>query len=252
MTLEIRATVEVGAFVLDVDVTCDGVTAVMGPNGAGKTTLLRACVGAVTPTRGRIVLDAETLFDERGVDLPPEDRFVAYVPQGLGLFPHLTALENVAFACREGPERERRGAALDHLAALELVGVADRLPRELSGGQQQKVALARALAAQPRLLLLDEPLSALDPTARPSLRRFLARWFDATGLPALVVTHDPADAVELAQGVLVLEGGKVTQHGLLDEVAVRPSTEFVAALTAGLIERRTSSVPPPGVVSEDE
>ncbi|MCA9604377.1 MAG: ATP-binding cassette domain-containing protein [Myxococcales bacterium] len=252
MTLEIRAEVEVGGFRLDVDVACEGVTAVMGPNGAGKTTLLRACVGAVTPARGRIVLDSTTLFDERGVDVPPEDRYVAYVPQGLGLFPHLTALENVAFACRHGSERERRAAALDHLAAVELVGASDRLPRELSGGQQQKVALARALAAEPRLILLDEPLSALDPTARPALRRFLARWFWENDLPALVVTHEPADAVELAHAVMVLEHGRVTQHGLLEEVAVRPATEFVAALTAGLIERRSSSVPPPSVVSEDE
>ncbi len=250
--LEVRAGGELGAFVLDVDVSCAGVTAVMGPNGAGKTTLLRACVGAVQPTRGRIVLGAQTLFDEHGVDVPPEDRYVAYVPQGLGLFPHLSALENVAFACRRGSARDRRGAAIDRLAALEVLDVADRLPRELSGGQQQRIALARALAAEPRLLLLDEPLSALDPTSRPRMRRFLARWFDATGLPALVVTHDPADAVELARAVLVLEGGRVTQHGLIEEVSVRPATEFVAALTAGLIERPTSSVPPPSVVSEDE
>ncbi|MCB9597716.1 MAG: ATP-binding cassette domain-containing protein [Sandaracinaceae bacterium] len=252
MTLEVCITVERGTFSLDVNIACGGVTAVMGPNGAGKTTLLRACVGALRPSRGRIVLGGETLFDERGIDQPPEDRHVAYVPQGLGLFPHLSALENVAFGRRRGTDRERREAAIDLLGELDLAGVCDRLPGELSGGQQQKVALARARAAEPRLLLLDEPLSALDPTARPRTRRFLAEWFEETQLPALVVTHDPADAVEFAWAVLVLEGGRVTQHGALEEVAVRPSTEFVAALTAGLIDRPLGSVPPPSWISEDE
>jgi len=252
MSLELSFGLTLGSLELDVDVVCDGVTAVMGPNGAGKTTLLRACVGAITPERGRIALRGRALFDERGVNLPPELRNVAYVPQGLALFPHLSAFDNVLFACRTGTEASKRETARRLLAELELDRIAERMPAELSGGEQQKIALVRAMAAEPELLLLDEPLSALDPTARPRLRRFLTIWLAETDLPALVVTHDPTDAAEFADALLVLEDGKVSQYGALDEVSVRPATEFVAALTAGLIERRPRTLPPPSIVSEDE
>ncbi len=251
MTLELDLSIRLGQLDLEVRVECDGVTALMGPNGAGKTTLLRACIGAITPDRGRIALGGRTLFDET-TSLPPEDRRIAYVPQGLGLFPHLSALENVVFARRTGAAAQKRDAAEELLQDLEIAHLGDRLPKELSGGEQQKVALARALAADPELLLLDEPLSALDPNAKPRMRRFLAIWLAETGLPALLVTHDPADAVEFADELLVLEAGRVSQRGTLDDVAVRPATEFVAALTAGLIERRPRTMPPPSVISEDE
>jgi len=251
MSLELDLTVKQGTLTLEVEVECEGVTAVMGPNGAGKTTLLRACIGAITPERGSIVLGGRTLLD-RNTNLPPEDRHIAYVPQGLGLFPHMSALENVVFARRRGSSAQKRAEAGRLLEELEMSHLAERFPRELSGGEQQKVALARAMAADPELLLLDEPLSALDPTAKPRMRRFLAIWLSETGLPALLVTHDPADAVEFADDLLVLEDGRVSQRGTLDDVAVRPATEFVAALTAGLIERRPRTLPPPSVVSEDE
>ena len=252
MSLWLDFSLELGALDLTVQLECDGVTALMGPNGAGKTTLLRACVGAILPDRGTIRLGGRTLFDAQGIQLPPEDRRVAYVPQGLGLFPHLTALENVVFARRRGTAEGKREAARRYLSDLEIIDAADRLPRELSGGEQQKVALARAMAADPELLLLDEPLSALDPTAKRRMRRFLAIWLSETGLPALLVTHDPRDAVEFADDLVVLEAGKISQRGTLDDVAVRPATEFVAALTAGLIERRPRTLPPPSHVSEDE
>lgn len=252
MTLQIALTVQLGEFLLEAEFDCDGVTAIMGPNGAGKTTLLRALVGAVQPSSGRIRLAGRTLFDASGVNLPPEERNVAYVPQGLGLFPHLSVVENVAFARRVGSDAQKRIAAHRFLRDAEIDHLAERPPDQLSGGERQRVALARAMAADPEMLLLDEPLSALDPSARPEVRRFLAQWLALSDLPALVVTHDPGDAAAFADDLLVIEGGKVTQHGPLADVAVRPATEFVAALMPGLLIRDPGSLPPPSSVSEDE
>ena len=253
MSLDAVIGYDIGGLTLDLTLACEGTTVIMGPNGAGKTTLLRLLLGARTPSRGRVVLDDRTLFDhDRGIDRPPEERQIAYVPQGFGLFPHLTALENVMFAIPEGDPIEQRLRARALLRELHVVDAADRRPNALSGGEQQRVALARAMAARPRLLLLDEPLSALDPGVRPRVRRALGEWLRGSGLPSVVVTHDPSDARELADHLVVLEGGRVTQRGTVDEVAVRPASEFVAALTAGLIERGPSSDRPPSLVSEDE
>ena len=250
--LEVAVVLRLGEFRLEAAFDSDGVTAIMGPNGAGKTTLLRALVGAVPPSSGHITLGGRTLYDDRGVNLPPEERNVAYVPQGLGLFPHMSVVENVAFARRVGSDAQKRVAARRFLRDAEIDHLADRPPAELSGGEQQRVALARAMAAEPEILLLDEPLSALDPSARPQVRRFLARWLAQSDLPALVVTHDPGDAAAFADDLLVIEGGKVTQHGPLVDVAVRPATEFVAALMPGLLIRDPGSPPPPSSLSDDE
>ncbi len=249
MTLEVDVGLTRGDFRLDVAFESDGVTVVMGPNGSGKTTLLRAIVGALTPSRGSITLDRQILFEAGRVDVPPDKRRVAYVPEGYGLFPHLSALDNVTFAMH-GANRAARGRGL--LRQLEVADVADRAPAELSAGQKQRVALARAVAAQPRLLLLDEPLSALDPAGRPRVRRFIADWLARYGFRAVVVTHDPADAATLADQLLVLEGGRVAQRGSVNDVTVRPASAFAAALTAALLERHPGSVPPPSYVSEDE
>ncbi|MCX4246229.1 ABC transporter ATP-binding protein [Paraliomyxa miuraensis] len=211
----------------------DGPTIVIGPNGAGKTTLLRAIAGAVGDLRGRVVLDDRVLFDS-GFDsgprvyLPPEARRVGYVPQGLGLFPHMTALDNVAFGCGRGARaRARARTALERLGALELAG---RLPHELSGGQRQRIALARALAPDPRGLLLDEPLSALDVGQRRRTRAFLAEHLCRAGRPALVVTHDLRDAMALRGELVVIEAGRVQQQGRLEDIARAPGSEFVAEL----------------------
>ena len=223
-----------GRFVLDVALRVDGVVAILGPNGSGKTTLLRAVLGAERPGRGRIALGGRILFDaEADLDLPAEARSIAYVPQGYGLFPHLSALDNVLFGMdgRKSEKIERARALLDELALAE---VASRKPSALSGGERQRVALARALASDPALLLLDEPMAALDAATRPRVRRFLAARLAASGLPALVVTHDPSDARALASEVVVLENGRVAQRGTPDELAARPATELVAAMAPGL------------------
>ncbi|MEM1415397.1 MAG: ATP-binding cassette domain-containing protein, partial [Myxococcota bacterium] len=226
---ELELRLRLGTLTLEVALEGDeGVLALVGPNGAGKSTLLRTLAGAHRPEAGRIALrDAEgesVLFDAaKGLDLPPEARRVGYVPQGYGLFPHLSALDNVAF----GADRETARAMLASLGAEALAG---RRPGALSGGERQRVALARALVAGPRLLLLDEPLAALDLPARRRLRRVLAGYLRERSLPALVVTHDLRDLRALGARVAVLEGGRIVQTGTPDALAQDPASEFVAEL----------------------
>jgi molybdate transport system ATP-binding protein len=209
------------------------VVAVVGPNGAGKTTLLRALAGLVPLDSGRVELDGRVLDDPaEGVWVPPERRPVGVVFQDSLLFPHLTALENVAFGlrCRGRGRREARAAALGWLERFGLAGHAGSRPRALSGGQAQRVALARALAVEPRLLLLDEPLAAADPGARAELRREVRRHLAAFPGARLLVTHDPVEALVLADRLVVLEGGRVVQAGTPAEVSRRPRSEFAARL----------------------
>ncbi|QEU94550.1 ABC transporter permease [Streptomyces kanamyceticus] len=201
--------------------------AVVGPNGAGKTTLLRALLG-LTP-RAR----AELRLGERDVSaLPPHRRGVAWVPQEGALFPHLTALGNTAYGLRaQGVRRaEARAAARAWLDRLGVGHLAHRRPAQLSGGQAQRVALARALAARPRLLLLDEPLAALDQTTRAHVRHTLRRHLDGFGGVCLIVTHDPVEAVSLADRVLVLDEGRTLQDAPPAEVARHPRSPWVARM----------------------
>ncbi len=228
VTLEGR----VGALDLRVDLAVEAEPLVLvGPNGSGKTSLLLMMLGVLRPERGRIEVGGEALFDtERGIDLPPEDRSLGYLPQDYALFPHASVLENVCFGleCRRVAKRERRDRARQILASLDVEALADRLPHTLSGGEAQRVALARALAAEPRALLLDEPLAALDAGVRKQMRAYLPERLARLGLPAVVVTHDAADAAAFARRVTVLEAGRVVQRGTLEELAAAPSTPFVA------------------------
>ena len=236
--IEVAIALRRGAFELDVTLASSGVTVILGPNGSGKTTLLRAIVGVITPERGRVAIDGRVLFDrETATDVPVEERELAYVPQGYGLFPHLSALENVLFAVRRGPDRRARAMRL--LDELDLASLMHRRPAALSGGEQQRVALARALATEPRALLLDEPLAALDASTRPKTRRFLGEWLAKASLPALVVTHDPEDARKLADTIVILDGGRVAQSGLPAEVAADPATPLAAALASTLVRSET-------------
>lgn len=235
-----RARLRLAVGQLDLDVELDGAAgpvALIGPNGSGKTTVLRTLAGAHRPLSGRIEVAGRVLFDsEQGVDLAPERRRVGYVPQGYGLFPHLNGLDNVGFgSVRSIDGRSRRSSRDDRrrraMALLERLGcahLADRWPGSLSGGEQQRVALARALMIDPALLLLDEPLSAMDVAARRSLRSYLADHLAERAAPALVVTQDARDVRALGARVFVLEGGSIVQRGTADELAARPATEFVA------------------------
>ncbi len=244
MTLDAVLRVRRGAFeaVVELRVAPGEVLAVVGPNGAGKTTVLRALAGLDPLAAGRVAL-GDTVLDDRaaGVWVPPEHRPVGYVFADHRLFPHLSAADNIAFGLRA---RGMRRAAARAVAAqwLARVGVAELAavrPGRLSSGQAQRVALARALAPRPRLLLLDEPLSALDAGTRAALRTELRRLVGEYEGCCLAVTHDPLDALVLADRIAVLEAGRIVQAGTPAEVARHPRTDHVARLVGLNLYRGT-------------
>ncbi len=209
------------------------VVAVLGPNGSGKTTLLRALAGLLPVVEGRVAVDG-TLTDDAvtGLRMPVHLRPVSLVFPDHRLFPHLRALDNVAFGLRAHgvPRQAARAQAAEWLSLLGVGSLSGRRPGELSGGQAQRVALARALAVRPRLLLLDEPLAALDAATTVEARGVLAEHLSDGTTASVLVTHDPLDAMVLAASMLVLEGGRVVQRGTPAEVARRPATAYVARL----------------------
>jgi molybdate transport system ATP-binding protein len=219
------------------------VLAVLGPNGAGKSTLLRALAGLVPLAAGWVRLGDRVLDDvAAGSRTAPEHRGVGVVFQDYLLFPHLTALDNVAYGLRARGIR-RAAARRDAAGWLNRVGLADHAgtrPRQLSGGQAQRVALARALVLRPGLLLLDEPLAALDAGTRLGLRTDLRRHLTSYGGPAIVVTHDAVEAMVLADRLLVLERGRVVQEGAPADVARHPRTDYVASLVGVNLYRGTA------------
>ncbi|MDN3021388.1 ABC transporter ATP-binding protein [Streptomyces sp. S.PB5] len=227
--LDARLVVDRGGFRLDVSLTAapGDVVALLGPNGAGKTTALRALAGLVPLTDGRLRLD--------GVELdrtPPESRPVGVVFQDYLLFPHLSALDNVAFGprCHGASKAAARAQAAVWLDRMGLAEHAGAKPRRLSGGQAQRVALARALATHPRLLLLDEPLAALDARTRLEVRAQLRRHLADFEAVAVLVTHDPLDAMVLADRLVVVEDGQVVQEGTPGDIARHPRTDYIAHL----------------------
>jgi molybdate transport system ATP-binding protein len=235
MALQARIDLHLGTLRLDVELEAtDGeVVAILGPNGAGKTTLLLALAGLLPLEQGRVELDGTVLEDTlRRVRVPAERRSVGVVFQDYLLFPHLSALDNVAFGLRSRgtPARLARSAALAWLARMDLGGMAQLRPSQLSGGQAQRVALARALAPSPRLLLLDEPLAALDASSKASVRRELRRHLAAFEGVRIVITHDPMEAIALAERLVVLEDGRIRQQGSPAEVTSRPRSRYVADL----------------------
>jgi len=223
--IELALELPLARFPLRVDVRLgDGITAIMGPSGSGKTSLLEAVAGLRPRTRGRIVVNGTTLLATAdGVRLRPEHRRVGYVPQDAGLFPHLTALGNVRFGARGATDRVR--AAIE---TLELTPILARHPATLSGGEKQRVALARSLASDPRLLLLDEPLAALDVGLRERIVPYLLRVHDEWRVPVLYVTHSVGEALSLAESVLLLREGAVEAHGPALELLSRPALSRAA------------------------
>jgi molybdate transport system ATP-binding protein len=234
MSLRADVGLSIGTLDLRVDVRVEPgeLLAVLGPNGAGKTTLLRTIAGLVPIDGGTISVDDDALDSPPDVFVPPDRRPIGVVFQDYLLFEHMSALENVAFGLRATgtPKHVARAKAADWLERVGLDGAATSRPSALSGGQQQRVALARALARDPRVLLLDEPLAALDASSRGDVRRDLRRHLDSFEGMRLMVTHDPIDAYALADRVVVLERGEISQQGSLSEVTARPRTDYVADL----------------------
>jgi molybdate transport system ATP-binding protein len=218
------------AFDLDVEWQAgDGVAVLFGPSGAGKTVTLQCLAGLMRPDAGRVVVDGRVLFDsDAGVSVPPQQRRVGYVFQGYALFPHLTVAGNVGFGLRDRPRPERQRRTKEVLARLGIEDLADRHPGELSGGQRQRVALGRALAPDPALLLLDEPLSALDLPLRRALRDELRTILAAWGTAAVLVTHDFTEAYRLGDRIVVYENGRVIQAAPRAELLWQPASRAVA------------------------
>ncbi|PXX64339.1 molybdate transport system ATP-binding protein [Nocardia tenerifensis] len=244
MTVFAELRVARGSFALDVQLSVarGEVVALLGPNGAGKTTALRALAGLTPLTEGSLRIDEKTWDAPPKVFVPAERREVGVVFQDYLLFGHLSALDNVAFGLRA--RGHRRAAARDRAAEwLDRVGLADHLhakPRALSGGQAQRVALARALATDPALLLLDEPLAALDASTRLRVRSDLSHHLADYPGHTVLVTHDPLDAMVLADRLVILEDGVVVQEGTPSEVARRPRSDYVANLVGLNLYRGTA------------
>jgi molybdate transport system ATP-binding protein len=213
-------------------------TILFGPSGAGKTTVLRCIAGLEKLSAGRIIFEGKDW-----ADVPPQRRPIGYLFQDYALFPHLRVADNIGYAAKHSPETIRHVASM-----MKVDDVLDRWPSELSGGQQQRVALARVLARKPRLLLLDEPLSALDARTRDHVRSELAQLLRTLGIPAIVVTHDWVDVLTLGDQMLLMSGGAVLQAGSPEEIFSRPQHPDVAmavgveTLVAGKIFRREQGV----------
>jgi molybdate transport system ATP-binding protein len=218
-TLDVAVRLRVGSsppFLLDVEFTVPpGITVLFGPSGCGKSTALAAIAGVMRPDAGRIRLGRETWLDTAsGCHVPAEARHASLVFQSLALFPHMTALGNVMYGIDRGlPISARRARAWETLTHTGVAHLADRRPATFSGGESQRVALARAFARAPRLLLLDEPLTALDTPLRARLAQLVRAYVDQHAIPAIYVTHDVGEAMTIADRAVVLAGGRVTAAG---------------------------------------
>lgn len=209
-----------------------GILAFLGPSGCGKTTLMRSIAGLEVPDAGSISIADKVQTDiEKGVLVPPYARAIGFVFQNYALWPHMTVFNNVAFGLklRKKSAEETRSKVLSTLDLVGLQGREERYPSQLSGGQQQRVALARSLALEPRLILLDEPLSNLDAKLREEMRVELKKLIKKVGISALYVTHDQEEAFTIADAVIVMDGGKILQYGAPDEIYNRPAHPFVAS-----------------------
>ena len=213
---------------VDLSVSAGSRTAIVGPSGSGKTTLLRIIAGFEAPDAGQVLLDGQLLADG-AQSVPAHQRGIGYVPQDGALFPHLSVADNIGFGlARHAPQRTERIAELLDMVALDSA-MLERRPHELSGGQQQRVALARALAQRPRLMLLDEPFSALDTGLRAATRKAVAQLLSGAGITTILVTHDQAEALSFADQVAVMRNGRLAQVGAPRDLYLRPSDPATAS-----------------------
>jgi molybdate transport system ATP-binding protein len=247
--LRVDARTRLGDFALDVALEAGGGgLALVGPSGAGKSSVLAIVAGLLRPAHGRVACDERTWLDTgRGIDVAPERRRCGVVFSDHALFAHLDARGNVAYGVRGAPRRERLRRAEALLERLGLAARARARPHELSGGERQRVALARALACDPAALLLDEPLSALDPRTRARASRELSAVLRDAALPCVLVTHDFAEAAALAERIAVIDGGRIVQEGTPGELAAAPASAFVADLTGAVVLTGTARAAPGGL-----
>ena len=242
-TLAARARTPLRGFDLDLEIAAAPGTplALVGRSGSGKTSMLRAIAGLLSPREGRVESGDSVWFDaERGVDLAPERRGCGFLFQDYALFPRMSAWRNVAYGM-SGPRRERRGAALEMLERFGVAALAEARPRTMSGGERQRVALARALAARPPVLLLDEPLSALDSTTRREAIAELRAVFAETATPVVLVTHSFEEAAVLAGELVVIDAGREVQRGTAAAISAAPASAFVADFAGAVVLRGEAS-----------
>ena len=246
MAIEVRGiTKRFGDFVALQDVSLvvpDGsLTALLGPSGGGKSTLLRVIAGLEVPDEGEVLIGSEDVTRR-----PAQDRGVGFVFQHYAAFKHMTVRDNVGFglSIRRRPKDEIRDRVGELLSLVHLDGFADRYPDQLSGGQRQRMALARALAVQPRVLLLDEPFGALDAKVREELREWLRRLHDEVHVTTIFVTHDQEEAMEVAEQIAVINHGRIEQSGSPDAIYERPANEFVMGFVGPVVELDGSYVRP--------
>ena len=230
MTLSVDIQHVFQGFALDVAFEApEGITALFGASGAGKTTIVQSVAGLLTPDRGRIAIDGRPLFDRsEGINLPPQTRCLGYVFQEARLFPHMTVARNLSYGPRARGQQVDAGFQEQITSLLGIEGLLDRRPDALSGGEKQRVALARALLSKPEILLLDEPLAALDAARKEEILPYLEKLRDQAGVPMLYVSHSVTEVARLANHVVLLKDGKVAQAGPVEEVF--SSTDAAAAL----------------------
>lgn len=247
--LELRARVDHRDAEFDLTLHDGDVLAVLGPNGAGKSTLLTLIAGLLRPDDGRIVFGDKVVTDTAAkIFVPPHARGAAMLAQTALLFPHMSVAANVAFPrrCKGQSRKEARAAAQSWLEAVDATHLADRKPAQLSGGQAQRVAVARALAAEPQVLLLDEPLAALDVATAPAVRRLLRDILRAAGRTAVIVTHDLLDALAVANTVIVVEHGRIVERGPVRDILTSPRSDFAARIAG--VNLISGDVTEPGVL----
>lgn len=222
--LELSVRKRLGDFAIDVDFTCEtsGIVALFGRSGTGKTSLVNMLAGLIRPDAGRIVVNGAVLFDaERGIDLPPEARRLGYVFQEGRLFPHLSVRGNLTYGLRRAPATERRIGLEQIVTLLGLEGLVGRRPSGLSGGEKQRVALGRALLANPRLLLMDEPLASLDQPRKDEVLPFIERLRDELGIPIIYVSHSMQEIMRLADTLALVSEGSIVASGPVDALTSR-------------------------------
>lgn len=235
MTLRVSVKKGLRDFTLDVDLDVGDteVLALMGENGSGKTTVLNIISGLTAPDKGLVELGGRTIFDsDRGADVPPESRNIGYLFQNYALFPHMSVFDNVAFGLRmrRKPSGDVEAKVMRLLESVGLQGLRREKAAKLSGGQKQRVALCRALAIDPAVFLLDEPLSALDAEAQAAMRRDLRPFIKNAGVPCIIVTHSVREAMEIADRVCVMEQGRMLAIGTPESVLQKGTSRFVDAI----------------------